>query len=165
MDPVSVSVIVSAPRERVFAYLEDVANRPQFTGHYLTEWHLLRADSVGRGAGARFRSKSPKIGRFKWGDLTLAEVEAPARIVETGRTGKDNRIRTLSTWRLDPAAHGSTRVTLTLQTAPKTLGDKLLEGFGARRSAKRNGERAMKRMRDILEGGRAGGERITVAGG
>jgi len=165
VDPVSVSVIVSAPRERVFAYLEDVANRPQFTGHWMTEWHLLRTDSVGRGAGARFRIKSPRLGRFKWGDLTLAEVESPARIVETGRTGKDNRIRTLATWRLDPASHGSTRVTLTLQTAPKTLLDKLLESFGGRRAAKRNGDRAMKRLRDILEGSRAGGERITVAGG
>ena len=158
-------MIVSAPRERVFDYLQDVANRPQFTDHYLTEWHLVREDPVGPGAGARYRAKSPRLGRFKWGDLTLAEVEPPMKIVETGRTGKDNRVRTVTTWRLDPGPHGSTRVSLTLQTSPKTFSDRLMESLGARRSAKRNGERAMRRMRDILEGSRAGGERITVAGG
>ena len=50
MDPVTVSIVVSAPREQVFDYLQDIANHPEFTDHYLVDWHLTRIDSVGRGA-------------------------------------------------------------------------------------------------------------------
>ena len=59
VDPVSVSVRIDRPREEVFAYLADVANHPEFSDHYLTHWRLLRIDSVGRGAGARFRIEVP----------------------------------------------------------------------------------------------------------
>ena len=50
---------ISAPREQVFDYLQDIANHPEFTDHYLVDWHLTRIDSVGLGAGARFRVKAP----------------------------------------------------------------------------------------------------------
>ena len=56
---VSASIILSAPREQVFDYLQDIANHPEFTDHYLVDWHLTRIDSVGPGAGARFRSRGP----------------------------------------------------------------------------------------------------------
>ena len=103
MDPVTVSIVVSAPREQVFDYLQDIANHPEFTDHFLVDWHLTRIDSVGRGAGARFRVKAPG-NRFSWADVTFAEVERPHRIVEVGRTGKNNRIRTLGVYELAPAA-------------------------------------------------------------
>ena len=51
MDPVTVSIVVSAPREQVFDYLQDIANHPEFTDHYLVDWHLTRIDSVGTGRG------------------------------------------------------------------------------------------------------------------
>src|SRR4030081_1894766 len=57
VDPVTVSTVITAPRERVFDYLQDIANHSEFTDHYLVDWHLTRIDSVGRGAGARFRLK------------------------------------------------------------------------------------------------------------
>ena len=95
------SIVVSAPREQVFDYLQDIANHPEFTDHYLVDWHLTRIDSVGRGAGARFRVKAPG-NRFSWADVTFAEVDRPHRIVEVGRTGKNNRIRTLGVYELSP---------------------------------------------------------------
>ena len=58
MHPVTVSTVISVPRERVFDYLQDIANHPEFTDHYLVDWHLTRINSVGRGAGARFRVKA-----------------------------------------------------------------------------------------------------------
>ncbi|MCW2971142.1 MAG: hypothetical protein JWO23_2269 [Solirubrobacterales bacterium] len=161
------SIVVSAPRERVFDYLQDIANHPQFTDHYLVDWHLTRIDSVGRGAGARFRVKAPR-NRFSWGDVTLTEVDRPYRIVEVGRTGKENRIRTLGVYDLAPAPAGSTRVRFTLETIPATLSDRLMEGLGARAWTRRKNERAMRRLRTILEqdgGGDAAGRRVTVAGG
>ncbi len=165
MHPVSVSIVVSAPREQVFDYLQDVANRPEFTDHSLVDWHLTRPDAVGLGAGARFRAKRPRMSRYTWGDMSLAEVVPPHRIVETGRTGKDNRVRTLSIWELVTGSHDTTRVTLTVQTDPATHSDRFAEMLGARRRAHRNGARALKRLRTALETGRTGTRRITVAGG
>src|ERR1700730_16022013 len=132
VDPLSVSTVISAPRERVFDYLQDIANHGEFTDHFLVEWHLTRIDSVGRGAGARFRVKIPG-NRFSWGDVTFSEVQRPHRIVELGRGGKNNRVRTMGVYDLDPAPGGATRVTFTMQSAPATLSDRLMEAMGARR--------------------------------
>ena len=167
MDPVTASIVVSAPREQVFDYLQDIANHPAFTDHYLDDWHLTRIDSVGRGAGARFRVKAPR-NRFSWADVTFTEVERPHRIVEVGRTGKENRVRTLGVYELAPAAGGSTRVRFTVETIPATLSDRLMESLGARGWTRRKIERALRRLRDTLEQGEGlenTGPRVTVAGG
>ena len=160
----TVSIIVSAPREQVFEYLQDLANHAEFTDHYLVDWHLTRQDSVGRGAGARFRVKAPG-NRFSWADVTFAEVDPPHRIVEVGRTGKNNRIRTLGIYDLSPATAGTTRVQFTLQTVPATRADRLMESLGARAWTKRKNARAMRRLRTILERGEGRGQRVTVARG
>lgn len=160
----TVSIVIDAPREQVFDYLEDIANHSEFTDHYLVDWHLTRENSVGRGAGARFRVKAP-ANRFSWGDVTFAEVERPHRIVEVGRTGKGNRIRTLGVYELAPHTAGTTRVRFTLETAPVTLSDRIMEGLGARGWLKRKNARAMRRLRSIVEHGEGRGERVTVAAG
>ena len=171
MDPVTVSTVVSAPREVVFDYLQDIANHAEFTDHFLLDWHLTRIDSVGLGAGARFRVAVPG-NRYSWADVTFSEVERPHRIVEQGRTGKNNRIRTVGVYELEPLAGGATRVTFTLQTAPATLADRLMEGLGARRWTLRKNRKALQRLRAIMEegAGQGGptvrrGRRVTVAGG
>jgi uncharacterized protein YndB with AHSA1/START domain len=164
MDPVTVSILVDAPREQVFDYLQDIANHPEFTDHYLVDWHLTREDSVGRGAGARFRVTAPG-NRFSWGDVTFAEVDRPHRIVEVGRTGKNNRIRTLGVYELSQGAGGGTRVRFTLETEPSTLADRLLESLGARGWLRRKNMKAMRRLRSVVESGERRGARVTVAGG
>ena len=164
MDPVTVSIIISAPREQVFDYLQDIANHPEFTDHYLVDWRLTREDSVGRGAGARYRVKAP-ANRFSWADATFTEVSRPHRIVEVGRTGKANRIRTLGVYELAPASGGATRVQFTLETQTAVLADRLREAFGGRSWVRRKNARALRRLRTILEQGGGRGERITLAGG
>jgi uncharacterized protein YndB with AHSA1/START domain len=164
VDPVTVSIIVGAPREQVFDYLQDIANHPEFTDHYLVDWHLTRIDSVGLGAGARFRVKAPG-NRFSWGDSTFVEVDAPHRIVEAGRTGKNNRIRTLGVYELALASAGTTRVRFTIETEPVTLSDRLLESLGGRGWCKRKNNRAMRRLRSIIESDVGRGQRVTVAAG
>jgi uncharacterized protein YndB with AHSA1/START domain len=161
---VSVSTVISAPRELVFDYLQDIANHEEFTDHYLVDWHLTRLDSIGRGAGARFRVKVPR-NRFSWADVTFVEVDRPHRIVEVGRTGKNNRIRTLGVYELAPAAGGTTRVQFTLETVPATLSDRLMEGLGARSWTRRKQTKAMRRLRTILERDEDRGHRVTVAAG
>jgi uncharacterized protein YndB with AHSA1/START domain len=164
MDPVSVSVTIARPREEVFEYLADVANHAEFCDHYLVDWRLTREDSYGRGAGARFRVKMP-LNRFPWADVVLAEVERPRLIVETGRAGKFNRIRTLGTYELEVGPGDSTRLTYTFESEPKLLSDKLGESLGARGWLRRKNTRAMRRLRTILEEGRNRGDRATVAAG
>ena len=165
------SIVVDAPRERVFDYLQDIANHPEFTDHYLVDWHLTRIDSVGLGAGARFRIKAPR-NRFSWGDVTFVEVQAPHRLVEVGRTGKNNRIRTLGVYELASASPGATRVRFTFETEPATLADRLIEGLGGRGWLKRKNGKAMRRLRSIVErdagestAAAGGGQRVTVAAG
>jgi len=164
MDPVSASVTIARPQEDVFEYLLDVANHAEFCDHYLVDWRLTREDSYGRGAGARFRVKVP-MNRFPWADVTFSEVERPRLIVERGRTGKYNRIRTLGTYELEPVGSGSTRVTFTFETQPGNLADRIGESLGARGWLKRKTTRAMRRLRTILEEDRGRGSRATVAAG
>ena len=109
--------------------------------------------------------KFPPGKRFNWADVSFVEVERPHRIVAVGRAGKNNRIRTLGTWELAQGASGSTRVRYTLQTIPATLSDRLLEGLGARSWTRRKAERAMRRLRAIIERDEDRGGRVTVAAG
>jgi uncharacterized protein YndB with AHSA1/START domain len=164
VDPVTVSTVITAPRERVFDYLQDIANHSEFSDHYLVDWHLTRIDSVGRGAGARFRLKLRGY-RYGWGDVTFVEVEPPHRIVEVGRAGKNNRIRVLGVYELSESASGATRLRFTVSTEPKLLSDRLLEAFGASRWVRRNAGRALRRLRSILERDEDRGPRVTVASG
>jgi uncharacterized protein YndB with AHSA1/START domain len=162
VDPVSVDVTIARPREEVFEYLADIANHAEYTDHYLVDWHLTREQSYGRGAGARFRVKVPG-NRFNWADATVIELEPPYRIVEAGRTGKFNRIRTLSTYTLTPGPANTTRVELTSETEPATRADRLLESLGVRAWLRRQNRKAMRRLRAILEDGEMRGTRPTVA--
>ena len=162
MDPFTVSTTIAKPREQVFEYLADIANHAEFSDHYLVDWHLLRVESYGRGAGARFRVKAP-LNRFSWADVTLAEVTPPYRIVEKGRWGKFNRMRMLGSYTLSPGAAGTTRVEYTLETEPALLTDRLMEMVVGRSWFKRQAGRAMRRLRAILEEGRDRGRRPSVA--
>ena len=163
MDPVVSKISISRPREEVYDYLVDIANHAEFTDHFLTEWRLTRIDTVGEGAGARFRVDAP-LNRFPWADATLSECSRPHRIVETGRTGKFNRIRTRQIWELDEQGGGATRVRLVVATEPALPSDRFLELFAGRGWARRRFGRGLRRLAAILEEGRDRGRRVTVAG-
>ena len=164
MDPITVEVVIAKPREEIFEYLADVANHAEFNDHFMVDWHLTREDTYGYGAGARYRIKAP-LSRFSWGESTVIEVDRPRKLVEAGRTGKYNRIRTLGVYELEPGAGNTTRVIFTLLTEPAKLSDKIMESFGSRGWMKRKLKKSMRRLRDILEEDRARGTRPTIAGG
>jgi uncharacterized protein YndB with AHSA1/START domain len=164
VDPLSVSITVGRPREEVFEYLADIANHAEFTDHYLKDWHLTRVDPVGRGAGARFRVAAP-LQRFSWMGVSFIEVDPPWRIVSAGRGGKYNRIRSMTTFTLEPAADDTTRVSMTVETVPVTISDHIMEALGVRGWTRRQNRRALRRLRAILEEGKRRGARVTVAGG
>jgi uncharacterized protein YndB with AHSA1/START domain len=163
VDPVTSAITIGRPREEVFDYLADIANHPEFTDHFLKDWHLTRIDSVGRGAGARFRYDK-RLDRFGWADMTFIEVERPFRIVAAGRGGKFNRNKTYTTWTLSPSG-GGTRVEYTTEIEPKLRTDRIMEAIsGSRRFFRRGGRKALQRLQAILEEDHDRGKRATVAG-
>jgi uncharacterized protein YndB with AHSA1/START domain len=164
VEPFTVTTTIAKPREQVFEYLADIANHPEFSDHYLVDWHLTRIDTYGTGAGARFRIKAP-MNRFAWADMTFAELQAPFRIVERGRGGKYNRIRMVGTYTLSPGPGDTTKVEYTLETVPGQLSDRLFDTFGGRSWSRRQANKAMRRLRSILEDGKGRGARATVETG
>jgi uncharacterized protein YndB with AHSA1/START domain len=164
VDPFVTEITIARPREEVYEYLADIANHAEFTDHFLVDWRLTREDTYGVGAGARWKSKVP-LNRFPWGDSTIVEAERPQRVVEVGRIGKFNRIRTIAVYELDPAAGNGTRVRFTFESEPKLPSDKLLERMGTRAWMKRKLRKSLRRLQSILEENEGRGTRPTIAGG
>jgi uncharacterized protein YndB with AHSA1/START domain len=163
VDPVTLHVSIDRPREEIFAYLSDVANYPEFMDHFLTGWRLTREQSAGRGAGARYR-QGGRFDRFGYYDLSIAELDPPFRIVAVGRGGKYNRIETYHQWTLEPTSSG-TRLEYLYETEPPLPTDRLVEALSGRRGwFRRNGGKALRRLRSILEENRDRGARATIAG-
>ncbi len=165
MDPVRVSITVGRPREAVFDYLEDIANHTEFTDHFVDDFHLTRQDTVGTGAGARYRLQAP-LQRFSWVGIQFVEVDRPWRILAVGRGGKYNRTRTMIIYTLEPGPDDTTQLELSVETVPGTPTDRIMEVVtGMRGWTRRQNRRALRRVRSILEDGTRRGARATIAGG
>ena len=163
MDPITASVTIDRSREEVFDYLADIANHQEFSDHYLKQWRLTRVDSVGRGAGARFKIDA-RMDRFAWGDMTFIDVQRPFKIVAAGREGKFNRNKTWTTWTLSPSGN-ATHVEVSTESEPALPTDKLMEAVTNRRGwTKRALGKALRRMQSILEEDMDRGRRATVGG-
>jgi uncharacterized protein YndB with AHSA1/START domain len=163
VDPVTVSTTIGRPREEVFDYLADISNQLEFSDHYKKDFRLLRVDTYGRGAGARYRVTAP--GRTLWEDMTLVEVERPRRIVAYGRGGKFNRIKTTTIYTLDEASRDSTRVEVMTESEPPLPTDRIVESItGYRGWTRRKTKKALDRLQSILEEDLDRGARPTVAG-
>lgn len=163
MGPVSAEVEIDVPREQVFAALSDLAVRPSFADHFLTDFHLTRIDATGVGAGARFQAQGPM--RKVWMDTCIASIEEPFRIVEEGRGGRANRIRNHTVWELTEGAGRLTAVRVSHWTEPAAV-DRVLELLSAASVWQARGWRqALRRLREKLEADQPAAERIAVAGG
>jgi uncharacterized protein YndB with AHSA1/START domain len=163
MGPLSAEVEIDVPRERVFGFLADLANRPSFTDHFLTEFHLARIESAGVGASARFCMEGP--GADLWFDTQITEADEPHRLTEHGRGGRLNRIPVTTAWEIVEGPGTLSTVRVTFWTEPSHPADRLREALGRSGAAKRGFRTALRRLRDLLEEGREPAERIGVAGG
>ena len=164
MGPINAETEIDVPRERAFSVLADLAARPRFTDHFLSGYHLTRIDSIGLGAGARFRVEAPL--RSVWMDTTIVAMEEPFRIVERGQGGRVNRIATNTVWELTEAPGGLTAVRLSHWTEPTNPVDRGLEVLSAGSVwQQRSWREALKRLREGLESGQWERERIAIAGG
>ncbi len=164
MGPVSAEVEIDVPRPRVFAALADLALRPAFTDHFISDFHLTRIESVGVGAGARFRFAVRP--RAVWMDTTIAKVEEPHRILEHGRGGRGNRIPSTTLWELTEGPGSLTGVRVSYWTEPANPVDRGLELLSvASIPYQRHWREALRRLRDLLEAEQLGESRAAVAGG
>jgi uncharacterized protein YndB with AHSA1/START domain len=164
MGPIRAEVEIDAPRERIFALIDDLSVRPSFTDHFLTDFHLTRIDPRGVGAGARFRVKAPL--RSVWMDTTIVEQELDSKIVELGSGGRANRIPTHTVWELSGGSGTLTAVTVSHWTEPTHPLDRMLEVFsGGSFWQERGWREALRRLREMIESDLPVAERIAVAGG
>jgi uncharacterized protein YndB with AHSA1/START domain len=164
MGPIRAEVEIDAPRERIFALIDDLSVRPSLTDHFLTDFHLTRIDPRGVGAGARFRVKAPL--RSVWMDTTIVEQELDSKIVELGSGGRANRIPTHTVWELSGGSGTLTAVTVSHWTEPTNPLDRMLEVFsGGSFWQERGWREALRRLRETIESDLPVGERIAVAGG
>ncbi len=163
MDPLTSTISLDVPRERVFEYLSDIGDHAEFSDHYLTDWHLTREETLGAGSGARFRMKQP-LNRFGWGDLTIVDLQPPFRVVLRGRCGKFNRIKIVATYELRERHGGGTDLKYTFENDASMPSDAARWILMERRWWRKNSAKALRRLRAILErDGAKRGPRPTVA--
>jgi uncharacterized protein YndB with AHSA1/START domain len=159
---VTVSIVISAPREQVFDFVSDLAARPAYSDHYMRDYRLARVNPVGPGAAARFQLRAPVAKEY--GELEIKRVERPRRIVEEIRYGRRLRNRALAVYEFSPEAGSATRVELTTFSEPATPVDRLKE-IGAAGWVRRQTKKALERLRMIFEEPPKGElKRATIAG-
>jgi uncharacterized protein YndB with AHSA1/START domain len=159
---VTVSTVISAPRERVFDFVCDLAGRPAYTDHFMRDYRLARVDPVGPGAAARFQLRAPLAKEYA--ELQVREVDRPRRIVEDLRVGRRGRNRAVAVYDFIQESGGVTRVELTTYSEPATKVDRMKQ-IGAAGWMRRQTKHALERLRDIFENPPEGElKRATIAG-
>jgi len=153
MGPVSASITIDVPRERVYALVADLANRPAFCDHFMRDFHLQRIESTGVGATARYRADAK---RFKiWMETVIEELDPPYLVREAGRGSRMDRMPVFTAWEMVDAGPEATEVTVSFWTEPTNVFDKLKGSLGAARWYRRQYARALRRLREILESSEA----------
>jgi uncharacterized protein YndB with AHSA1/START domain len=159
---VTVSTVISAPREQVFDFVCDLAGRPAYTDHFMRDYRLARVDPVGPGAAARFQLRAPLAKEYA--ELTIIEADRPWQIVEEIRVGRRGRNRSVAVYEFIVEGGGVTRVELTTYSEPATVIDRVKE-VGAAAWIRRQTKKALERLRLIFEEPPRGElKRATIAG-
>jgi uncharacterized protein YndB with AHSA1/START domain len=162
MREVSVSAIISAPREEVFDFVADLSVRPTITGHFMDDYRLARVHPVGVGAAARFKLDAPLAN--EWAELTITRADRPRQIIEEIRYGRRGRNRSVAVYDFSRESRNTTRVEFTTFSEPATILDRLKE-IGAAGWLRRKTGKSLDRLRMVFEEpDRLELKRATIAG-
>ena len=143
--PVTVSVDVPQDRERVYEFLDVMANHEPFNDHLMRDWELSGPE---RGVGSKARVRVKALGVSDVVDIEVVDAEAPVRIVErnvaakAGRTGE-------GTYVLEPLPTGGTRITFEYKWIETPTIDKLTSPL-ARAFIRRSNAKSMSRLAEQL---------------
>jgi hypothetical protein len=143
--PVTVSVDVPQDRQRVFDFLDVMANHEPFNDHFMTDWVLSGPE---RGVGSKARVKTRALGITDTVDIEVIDAEPPTRIVErnvaakAGRTGQ-------GTYTLESLPNGGTRITFEYAWIVAPLADRLTAPL-ARAYIRRAAATSMRRLAEQL---------------
>ena len=149
MGPVSAEITIDAPGERVFEIVSDLAKRPSFCDHFQDPFRLQRIDPTGIGAAARYQ-----LPHFPgWVETVIDEIEAPYLLIERGKGSRFDRMAIGTAWELVPNGGTMTDVTVSFWTDPSHPVDKLKSKFHRSGWYERQWDRALKRLRDLVESG------------
>ena len=149
MRQVTVSTVISAPREQIFDFVCDLAARPAYTDHFMRDYRLARVNPVGRGrrrALPAARRRSPR---------STPSCRSPRSTGRAGSSrrsavGRRGRNRSLAVYDFIAEGHGVTRVELTTFSEPATVVDRVKE-LGAAGWMRRQTAKALERLRMIFE--------------
>jgi uncharacterized protein YndB with AHSA1/START domain len=120
---VTVTVMIEAPRDRVFAAATDLQRWPE-TMSQIKQLEVLTEGEVG--TGTRFRETRVMYGREATEEMEITAFEPPSRYtVEANSHG----VRYISTFHFVDHPSGGTQVTMTFDGQPQTLSAKLLGGL------------------------------------
>jgi len=143
--PVTVSIDVPQSRERVYDFLDVMANHEPFTNHLLRDWELHGPE---RGVGSRARVHTRTFGVDDVIDIEVVDAEAPTRIVErnvarkAGRTGQ-------GTYRLEALPDGGTRIDFEFEWIVAPVSDRVAAPL-VRTFIRRSNETSMRRLAEQL---------------
>jgi Polyketide cyclase / dehydrase and lipid transport len=143
--PVTVSIDVPQERDRVYDFLDVMANHEPFTDHLLRDWELAGPE---RGVGSRARVHVRALGVTDVVDIEVVDAEAPARIVERNTAAKAGRTAE-GTYLLEERPEGGTRITFEYRWIVAPLADRLGAPL-ARAFIRRANETAMRRLAEQL---------------
>lgn len=120
--PVTVTIDVPQDRERVYDFLDVMANHEAFTDHLMKDWEL---SGPARGVGAKARVRTKALGVSDVVDFEVTDAEAPTRIVERNTAQKAGRVGE-GTYVLTPAPGGGTHIAFTYRWIDAPLADRLM---------------------------------------
>ncbi len=140
--PMQSSIRIAAEPALVFERITDLSGHEAFTDHFLIDWRDTSADHV------NVCAKVP--GPEDRADVDVVEREPPHRFVEQLVAAKGKR-RARSTWTLEPDGN-ATIVTFTTEQQATPAAERLLAPL-TRRWIQRGNDRALERLRDLVESG------------
>jgi Polyketide cyclase / dehydrase and lipid transport len=106
MRPIRITTSVPYTPERVYDFLEVMANHALFTDHMLTDWEYSGPD---RGVGAKARVKATAGGRSEPLEIEIITGERPRMIVEQNVGAGGRRVAT-ATYTLEHLPTGETQI-------------------------------------------------------
>jgi hypothetical protein len=143
--PVTVSIDVPQARERVYDFLDVMANHEPFTNHLLRDWELSGPE---RGIGSKARVHVRAMGVTDTVDIEVVSAQAPERIVERNVAAKAGRTAE-GTYTLQALPGGGTRIFFEYRWITTPLADRLTAPL-ARAFIRRTNEKAMRRLAEQL---------------